>query len=112
LREPWHEGFAARLESFWADEVRHSDMFRRLNRRAAPELYAGGDFHFIRVPRALVAVLRAATRRPRLFPLFLWLMLLQEERSLHYSGEYLRRRAEMEPAFLGAYRAHLVDEAG
>jgi hypothetical protein len=87
-------------------------MFRGLNRRAAPALYAAGDHHFIRLPKASLLVLGWAADRPLLFPLFLWLMLLQEERSIHYSRVYLRNRGGLEPAFVAAHRRHLADEVG
>jgi hypothetical protein len=112
LAEPWPGGFGEELRKFWADEVRHTEMFRALNRRCAPHLYTGSDFHFIRVARPWTALLAWTTRRPRLFPLYVWLMLLQEERSLYYSGEYIRHKEALEPNFVSTYRAHLIDEAG
>jgi hypothetical protein len=42
----------------------------------------------------------------------LWLMLLQEERSMFYSRSILRGREELEPHFVAAHRTHLADEAG
>lgn len=112
LREPWPDGFGEKLREFWGDEVRHSEMFRQLNRRCAPELYGERDFHFIDVAGPGLAALRWATRHPRTFPLFIWLMLLQEERSLHFSRQFIRHRATLEPRFVATYRAHLIDEAG
>jgi len=108
--QPWPDGFGERLRQFWDDERRHSEMFRQLNRRCAPELYANGQFHFIELPRAGSAALRWATRHPRAFPLFIWLMFLQEERSLYYSKEFIRQRDGLEPHFVATFRAHLADE--
>ena len=112
LNESWPVDFARRLAEFRDDELRHSEMFRRLNLSAAPGLYAGRDFHFIRAPRASLTLLRWAAGLPRFFALFIWLMLLQEERSLHYSREFIREKASLEPRFVATYRAHLIDEAG
>ena len=112
LREEWPDAFRAQLQEFWSDEVRHTEMFRALNRRAAPQLYRDGDSHFIRVPAPAMALLRWTTSRPRLFGLYLWLMLLMEERALYYSAQYMRSRETLEPHFVAAYRAHLMDEAG
>jgi hypothetical protein len=100
----------ASLRRFKDEEERHTAMFRRLNQEAAPHLYAHADAYFIRVPAAWARLLDAATRRPRLFPLFLWVMLLQEERSLYYSREVMRGRASLEPHFVDLHRAHLSDE--
>lgn len=100
------------LRQFGAEEARHTEMFRRLNRLAAPHLYGERDFYFVRVPRFWATLLNAVTRRPRLFPMFVWLMLLQEERSIYYSREILRHRDSLEPEFITVHRAHLADEAG
>jgi hypothetical protein len=48
--------------------------------------------------------------RPLFFSLFLWLMLIQEERSLFYSRSYLSHRGSLEPHFVQAHRLHLADE--
>jgi hypothetical protein len=112
LQEAWPDDFDDTLREFWEDELRHTSMFRALNCRCAPELYGAGDFHFIQVPRPWRAILQWTTRRPRLFALYIWLMLLQEERSLYYSAQFIRHRETLEPCFVATYRAHLVDEAG
>jgi hypothetical protein len=111
LREEWPDEFKAKLEEFWSDELRHTRMFRDLNRRCSPVLYATGHAHFIRVAPAWMALLRWTTRHPRLFPVYLWLILLQEERSLYYSAQFIRCRAALEPHFVATHRAHLMDEA-
>src|SRR4051812_38688920 len=37
LQEGWPDDFDQTLREFWDDEVRHTGMFRALNRRCAPE---------------------------------------------------------------------------
>ena len=111
-RQPWPDRLAEGLRQFQEEERQHSAMFRRLNRRCAPELYTGRDFHFVRVPRLWMAASRWAVERPFLFPMFLWLMLLQEERSLFYSRSILRHREAIEPHFVKAHRLHMADEVG
>lgn len=110
LREPWPDRLAAGLWQFREEERQHTEMFRQLNRRCAPELYAERDFHFVRVPAAAMALLRWMVDHPIAFPLFLWVMLVQEERSLFYSKGYLRDREAIEPHFVQAHRLHLADE--
>ena len=112
LREPWPDEFSAQLQEFWTDELRHTEMFRDLNRRCAPALYGTDNSHFIRVAPAWMALLRWTIRHPRLFSLYLWLMLLQEERSLYYSAQFIRCKQALEPHFVAVYRAHLIDEVG
>jgi hypothetical protein len=106
------ESLATALGEFMDEERRHTRMFRALNEACAPEWYAAGPFHFIRVPAVQSRVLDWVARRPRVFPMVLWLMLLQEERSLFYSRAILHRKEEIEPHFVGVHRTHLADEAG
>jgi hypothetical protein len=103
---------ASALNDFVEEERRHTAMFRALNRRCAPAFYAEGGCHFIRVPAAYGNLLRSIARRVRYFPMILWLMLLQEERSLFYSRAILRGRDALEPNFVEAHRAHMKDEVG
>jgi len=112
LRRPWPDGFGEELQQFWDEERRHSEMFRQLNQRCAPRLYATGDFHFVQAPRRWLAALDWAAHRTAVFPLFLWLMLLQEERSLFYSKEFLRQEDGIEAHFVETHRRHLADEVG
>jgi hypothetical protein len=100
------------LRQFLEEEKQHTEMFRQLNQQCAPQFYGAGYFYFIETPRAWMAVLNWATQRPRRFPLFLWLMLLQEERSLFYSRRVLAQREEFEPHFVRTHRTHLADEVG
>lgn len=112
LARPLPGPLRADLENFLAEEHRHSEMFRRLNRRCAPEFYARRDFHFIQVPRPAGALLGFMSRRPHRFPLLLWLAHLQEERSLTAGRLFLAGAATLEPQFVAVQRAHLADEVG
>ena len=103
---------AEAVETFHAEEQRHTAMFRGLNRRAAPEFYGAEDYFFIRLPAAGRGMLRALSGQPRWLPLVLWLALLQEERSLYYSKRCLTAGEALEPRFAAVHRAHLADEAG
>src|SRR5206468_891089 len=67
--------------------------------------------HFVRIPAFWTGVMRWAVSHPVSLPLFLWLMLLQEERSLYYSRAYLRSATPLEPAFVETHRRHMADEA-
>jgi hypothetical protein len=100
---PLPDGWAEGLLEFIAEEERHSEMFRALNRRCAPQTYARHDFHFIRVPAASRRVLEAWVRHPGFFPFFLWLMLLEEERSLYYASQFTKA-ADLEPNFVAAQK--------
>ena len=103
------EPLARGVREFHDDEQRHTAVFRALNRRCAPEFYSRDDYFFIGVGPRQRGVVRALSGRPRLFPLLVWLALMQEERSLYYSKGCLER-AGLELQFVAAHRAHLADE--
>src|SRR5687768_5455478 len=90
MREPLTAHMGSNLSTFLGEEEKHSAMFWDLNRRCAPQWYSDSQFHFIQVPKSGRRLLEFITRRPRWFPLCLWLMLLQEDRALHYGRAYLR----------------------
>jgi len=100
------------LEEFIAEERRHSALFLQLNRRCAPELYSGNEFHFVQLPWLGKNLLRFMSRLPKVFPLFLWLALIQEERSMYFAREFLNCDEDLEPHFLSLQRMHLADEVG
>jgi hypothetical protein len=112
LRCPLPADLIAGLQSFFEEEQRHSAMFRNLNRRCAPEFYGESASYFIRVAQPWRALLGAMTHRPLLFPLVVWLSLLQEERSLFYSKGCLARAHDLEPHFVATHRSHIADEVG
>jgi hypothetical protein len=112
LRDSLPPQLSKGLRQFLEEEQQHTEMFRELNLQCAPQFYGTGHFYFIQPARAWLAVLGWATRHPRLFPMFLWLMLLQEERSLFYSRKVIAQREEFEPLFVHTHRTHLADEVG
>lgn len=109
-RLPLQDDLRSALGDFLAQERRHSEMFRGLNRAVAPELYDESDFYFVRSSPLWTALLRAASQRALLLPMLFWLMLLQEERSLFYSKAILREQEILEARFVEVYRVHLADE--
>jgi hypothetical protein len=111
LRRPWPGRVTDALRQLRAEEQQHTGMFRRLNQLCAPHLYATRDFHFVLVPPPWLAVANWASRHPQMFPMVLWLMLLQEERSLYYSRGFIRQEEHLEPHFVETQRLHLADEA-
>lgn len=98
------------VRDFIAEEAMHSAQFAALCRAAAPELYPADRPYFVRVAPAVRAVIRLLAR-PRQFPFWPWLMLVQEEKALHVSRTYLRDAELIEPHFVAVYRLHAADEA-
>jgi hypothetical protein len=103
---------AKNLQTFFEEEQRHTARFHALNLRCAPEFYAATPHCFVHVPRYLQPAMAAVSSKPFLFPLLIWLVLLQEERSLFWSKGCLDCATELEPHFVAMHRAHLADEMG
>ena len=110
LRSGLGHSMASELNTFLDEERRHTDMLRELNRLALPQFYERSDFYFIRLPQGVEAFLRRTASHPRLLPLFVWLMFLEEERAVFLGREILRKKADLEPRFVATHRAHLADE--
>ena len=99
------------IAGFAAEERRHAETWRRLNRLSEPGWYAGTDRVLCRVPAGLPALAAQLARHPAAWPVLLWLQLSQEERSIEISRRCIRVPAErMEPRYAAAYREHLRDE--
>jgi para-aminobenzoate N-oxygenase AurF len=112
LAQPLPAELKSGLRQFMAEEGQHTAMFRGLNRNCAPELYSQQDFYFIRVPGPAAALLDFISKRPRQFPLLLWLMHLQEERALFFGRTFLKCADSLEPHFVATQRKHVADEIG
>jgi hypothetical protein len=93
-----------------ASEARHAAMFRDLARGLHPGLYEPFQYHFLRMPGGVLRTVKFLLRRPRLFPLFFWIVLLQEERAVHYSKEVIRCASNLDPRVVDAFERHLEDE--
>ena len=111
LGDPAMEHLRAGLQTFFEEEEQHSAMFWELNRKCVPAWYSQSYYYFIRVPNGARRLLNFIARHPRWFPLCLWLMLLQEDRAMHYGRTYLRY-PDLEPHFHAVHKRHLADEAG
>lgn len=106
------EDLATDLRRFETEERRHSRWFRELNHRVDPGRFRldEGSYVFIPADAKMRAVSAWFARRPFLFPCWIPLMLLQEERSIAVARECLKKENRLEPAFLKLHRKHLADE--
>ncbi len=103
---------AADLRRFEAEERRHSRWFRELNHQVEPGrfLLDEGSYVFIPADARTRTVTTWFARRPFMFPCWIWLMLIQEERSIAVARECLKEGALLEPDFLALHRKHMADE--
>ena len=100
----------ASIDEFIAEENRHSARFHQLLHQAAPELYTHSPCHFIRNSRSELTGLNWAVTHPRFFPMFLWLILILEERAMHCSRVFLAHESDLAAPFFQVQRQHLADE--
>jgi P-aminobenzoate N-oxygenase AurF len=112
IRAPGGSRMAAQLRTFLEEEHRHRRMFAELNRLCFPGFYKRSQFYFIAVSQGLKAAASWAAGHPFVFPLFLWLMLLEEERMVFFGREILRSKNDLESHFVAVHRTHLADEIG
>lgn len=104
------ESIPVDLRTFLDEERRHTEMLRDLNRRCMPDLYNRSDFYFLKLPPGVESLLKTIAGHPRLFPLVIWLMLLEEERAVFFGREIMRVKVDLEPHFVSTHRIHLADE--
>lgn len=112
LAQPLPAELKTGLRQFMLEEEQHTEMFRRLNRDCAPQIYSQQDFYFIRVPAPAALALDFISKRPQRFPFLLWLMHLQEERALFFGQTFLKFADILESHFVATQRQHVADEVG
>ena len=102
---------AESLRSFEEEERRHSGWFREMNRRIDPERFSlePGNYVFIPSSPRLNGIGKWFAGRPFTFPFWIWLILLQEERSIHIARKCLNED-DLEPNFRELHRKHMADE--
>jgi hypothetical protein len=98
------------IDQFIAEENRHSAAFHELLVLAAPEMYRNSSSYFIRNNAVAKAILDWGVSHPTLLPMYLWLVLLLEERAMHCSRIFLRHEDDLSIPFFQIQRQHLADE--
>ncbi|BDS06163.1 hypothetical protein NT6N_12030 [Oceaniferula spumae] len=103
---------ATNLQRFQKEERQHTEMFRRLSHKVDPDLFSleSQTYHFIRVPRPLLKLMNRVAGNPWLFPCWIWLALLQEERSIAISKVCIND-SSLDEHFRHTHLLHLRDEA-
>lgn len=103
------------LDLFFVEEVKHTEMFRRLARATDPERYARADFSYLRLGRLEDAMLAYMGKRPDFFVYWVWLALAFEEKTIDYYRHYQRHMKERPdaplcPLYTEVHRFHMLDE--
>lgn len=103
------------LDLFVEEEIKHTEMFRKLARTTAPERYTDNDFFFLRLRRAERAMMDFMSKRPDFFVFWCWLGLAFEEKTIDYYRHYQRHAKErpehpLDPLYEQVHRYHMLDE--
>ena len=98
------------IEQFIAEENGHSAQFHEVLRQTVPEMYKGSPRYFIRNNPLEAAGLNWCVSHPRVFPMYLWLILLLEERAMYCSRAFLAQGEDADSPFFQIQRQHLADE--
>ena len=87
-------------------------MWRALLGCSDPRRPEGSRYRYAGLSRTAHRVLAAVCASPERFPFVFWVILAQEELSIHAARRCAAmERGRLEPHFAAAYRAHVVDEA-
>lgn len=98
------------IDDFIAEENRHSALFHALLEETAPALYSISPRCFIQSSPIQTAALNWGVGHPGLFPMYLWLILLLEERAMFCSRKFLEQENVICASFFQVQRQHLADE--
>jgi len=101
------------LTGFCREEVKHAEMFHRLNFEAEPVYYQNKDYLFSgsAAHPTGVFLMDQIKKFPQTFGVWVWIALMFEERSLMHSKEYLKEEpGKISEHFRQVHRWHMMEE--
>lgn len=104
------------LEIFLDEEVKHTEMFRRLQRASAPERYETNDFFFLKIRAHEDALIRLMASYPKALHFWIFVALLFEEKTVDYFSHYRAQQLstthpQLDQLHAQVHRFHMMDEA-
>jgi hypothetical protein len=117
---PWATGISVDLkkclEIFLEEEIKHTEMFRRLNRLCNPERYESQDYYFLRLRKHENALMNLMAKMPRHLNFWIWIALLFEEKTIDYFSHYRmqqrdEKQSKLDPMHYQVHQFHMLDEA-
>jgi len=104
------------LEIFLEEEVKHTEMFRRLNRLCNPEVYGQSDFRFLQLRPLENKLIETMSKYPKALNFWIWIALLFEEKTIdcftHYRMQQRDDQAQkVDPLHYQVHQFHMLDEA-
>lgn len=117
---PWSVGVSSDLkrclEIFLEEEVKHTEMFRRLNRMCNPDRYSQNDYFFLRLKKYEDRLVKMMASMPRHLNFWIWVALLFEEKTIDYFSHYRSQQRDegmkkLDPLHYQVHQFHMLDEA-
>ncbi|MEN9528905.1 MAG: hypothetical protein RI932_778 [Pseudomonadota bacterium] len=104
------------LEIFLEEEVKHTEMFRRLNRLCNPEVYGDKDFRFLQLRPIENKLMEAMSKYPKVLNFWIWVALLFEEKTIDCFSHYRMQQRDpqalkIDPLHYQVHQFHMLDEA-
>jgi hypothetical protein len=104
------------LEIFLDEEVKHTEMFRRLQRASDPERYATSDFFFLKIRAHEDALIRLMASYPKTLHFWIFVALLFEEKTIDYFTHYRTQQRnsslpQLDQLHTQVHKFHMMDEA-
>ncbi|MEY4065424.1 MAG: hypothetical protein RIR26_1632 [Pseudomonadota bacterium] len=117
---PWASGVSWDLrnclEIFLAEEVKHTEMFRRLLKNCNPERYSHTDFHFLKLEKYEEKIINTMSQFPRVLNYWIWVAMLFEEKTIDYFTHYRSQirndtAPKLDHLHYQVHQFHMLDEA-
>ena len=102
----------AGLENLIEEERKHGEMFRRLLKASAPDLYADRDLAIYELPRRDQKLVDFFLWGTPLFVSWVFVAMIFEEKSIDFYRKYLaaEKNEELDPLYREVHRAHAQEE--
>lgn len=117
---PWARRISVELSNcltiFLEEEVKHTEMFRRLNRLSSKERYQHQDYHFLRLRPREENLMSIMAQAPRQVNFWIWVALLFEEKTIDYFSHFRSQQRNSESPKIDSlyhqvHQFHMIDEA-
>lgn len=104
------------LEIFLDEEVKHTEMFRRLAKMSNPERYERSDFYFLKLRKYEDSIIQLMATFPEILNFWIFVALLFEEKTIDYYTHYrFQQRSPASPILdtlhYQVHKFHMMDEA-
>jgi len=103
--------FKITCQTYSKEEVKQSEVIRRLSKSSASELYKKTDFYFFNSHASIIAwLIKTSLKFPQSMSTWCWILILFKERTLMYSKEYIKAKVEVSSIYNKVHHFHMFEE--